>query len=392
MGENEKNQKRKIEVLYLLVAPMIRLGYPEDSLQILKDGERLSKNLKDEKSLAKFYDIIGNYYTAKGGDPLLGIEYSEKCFYVTEKIQDFEIMAKVARGLCGSYIVVGEPLKSADLAAKVIDIIENTKSRHEFSGQEYGAVPVLYALHGHSLGWLGNFDDGNRMGEKALLLGCNNTNLYDLAYINFLCGYLFMFRGDGKKTVEHFQNCIRYCQEGDTIMWLGLGWTGLGIGHYFLGDLDRAQKHMGKGIKIQEKSGIPYYMSFQHLALGLVSFDTGDIHNAESFVRDALKLSVKYKEKWIEAMSRVLIGSILVKTDLTQVEKAIDSIRQGIEILDQRSIKPWSSVGHYFLGKLYTETGTIKKAFENLKKAEGSFQEMGMGFWLSRTQKALQQL
>ncbi len=175
-------------------------------------------------------------------------------------------------------------------------------------------------------------------------------------------------------------------------MWLGLGWTGLGIGYYFLGDLDRAQKHMEKGIKIQKESGIPYYMSFQHLALGLVSFDTGDIHNAGSFVRDALKLSVKYKEKWIEAMARVFIGSILVKTDLTQVEKAIDLIRQGIEILDQRSIKPWSSVGHYFLGKLYTETGTIKKAFENLKKAEGSFQEMGMVFWLSRTQKALQQL
>jgi hypothetical protein len=95
---------------------------------------------------------------AKGGNPLLGIEYSEKCFYVTEKIQDFEIMAKVARGLCGAYIVVGEPLKSANLAAKVTDILGNTNSRYEFTGPESGVVPVLYALHGHSLGWLGNFE------------------------------------------------------------------------------------------------------------------------------------------------------------------------------------------------------------------------------------------
>jgi class 3 adenylate cyclase/tetratricopeptide (TPR) repeat protein len=392
MVENENNQKRKIEVLYLSVAPMIRLGYPEGSLQMLKDGERLSKNLKDERSLAKFYDIIGNYYTAKGGNPLLGIEFSEKCFYVTEKIQDFEIMAKVARGLCGAYIVVGEPLKSANLAAKVIDILENTNSRHEFTGRESGGVAVLYALHGHSLGWLGNFDDGIRIGEKALRLGCHNTNLYDRAYINFLCGYLFMFRGDGKKAIEHFQNCIRYCKEGETVMWLGLGWSGLGIGYYFLGDLDLAYKHMEKGIKIQQKSAIPYYMSFQHLASSLVSFDTGDIYNAGSFAGEALKLSVKYNEKWIEAMARILIGSVLVKTDMTQAEKAIDSIRRGIEILDQRSIKPWSSVGHYFLGKLYADTGIFKKAVENLKKAEGSFKEMGMVFWLSRTQKALQQL
>jgi tetratricopeptide (TPR) repeat protein len=175
-------------------------------------------------------------------------------------------------------------------------------------------------------------------------------------------------------------------------MWLGLGWSGLGIGYYFLGDLDLAYKHMEKGIKIQQKSAIPYYMSFQHLASSLVSFDTGDIYNAGSFAGEALKLSVKYNEKWIEAMARILIGSVLVKTDMTQAEKAIDSIRRGIEILDQRSIKPWSSVGHYFLGKLYTDTGIFKKAVENLKKAEGSFKEMGMVFWLSRTQKALQQL
>jgi hypothetical protein len=47
------------------------LGYPEDSLQILEEGERLSKELGDEKSHANFLSLIGLYYAWKGEDLLL---------------------------------------------------------------------------------------------------------------------------------------------------------------------------------------------------------------------------------------------------------------------------------------------------------------------------------
>jgi hypothetical protein len=44
------------------------------------------------------------------------------------------------------------------------------------------------------------------------------------------------------------------------------------------------------------------------------------------------------------------------------------------------------------LGEVYADTGQQDKALENLKKAEGAFQTMGMDYWLARTQEALGRL
>ncbi|GAG15075.1 unnamed protein product, partial [marine sediment metagenome] len=61
LPETEENKRRGIEVCLLMAAPMLFLAYPEDSLQILQEGERLSKELGDSRSLANFYNWIGFY-------------------------------------------------------------------------------------------------------------------------------------------------------------------------------------------------------------------------------------------------------------------------------------------------------------------------------------------
>ena len=72
---------------------MFLLGFPEDSLEILQKGENLSKDLRDEKSLAYFLSQIGQYYSFKGEDLHLAIQYSEAAFKEAERIDDIELMA-----------------------------------------------------------------------------------------------------------------------------------------------------------------------------------------------------------------------------------------------------------------------------------------------------------
>jgi len=175
-------------------------------------------------------------------------------------------------------------------------------------------------------------------------------------------------------------------------MWLGLGWTGLGMGCYFLGNLETARKHVEKGIQIQKGARIPYYLSFHYLALGMVNLDSGDLKKGERSFKSALKLSEKHSEKWVEGTSKAFLGRMMAKTDASQVERAEEYILEGLKILDDRKIKPWSSIGYYFLGELYTDMGQRKKALDNLKKAHGQFEEMGMDFWLSRTLSVLAQM
>ncbi|MBA7690170.1 hypothetical protein ES703_98694 [subsurface metagenome] len=134
LPETEGNKRRGIEVCLLMVLPTMALGYPEDSLQILQEGEKLSRELGDERSLATFYSSIGLYYTIKG-DLLLGREYAESCFEEAEKIQDIGLMAPIAFDLCWSYIVPGDLLKIAEVAPKVLALLESTQRESESFGK-----------------------------------------------------------------------------------------------------------------------------------------------------------------------------------------------------------------------------------------------------------------
>jgi len=97
------NKKRRLEIHITMQFIMVGLVFPEDSLQILEEGERLSKEIGDEMSLAKIYAIIGMYYSMKG-DSLRALEYNERAFREAEKTEDVERIATTAWTLCQAYL------------------------------------------------------------------------------------------------------------------------------------------------------------------------------------------------------------------------------------------------------------------------------------------------
>ena len=97
-------------------------------------------------------------------------------------------------------------------------------------------------------------------------------------------------------------------------------------------------------------------------------------------------------EKWPEGLSRVLLGRILGKGRKSQYAKAEEYIAQGIKIVEEVKLKPLASQGYLHLGELYADMGQTEKALENLKKAEGMMQEMGMDYWLRRTKEVLKRV
>ena len=392
MNDSIDSKERKIEILQLMAIPMQLLGYPGNSLQFMKVGEKLSKELRDVENLSFFYGVLGSYYSIRGGDPLLGIKYSEKSFNEAEKIQEIEIMAPVSSRLCAFYIIAGDPFKTAFLAPKVIKILERQKRQKDFFGLGNNVYSALNIFYGHSLGWLGDFTKGELLCKKGMEFAIKVDTLNGLALGEFLYGYLYMHRGDGENVKKHFKTCIKYCEEGGALIWLGLAWTGLGIGNFFANDIETALRHIKKGIKIQKEAGIPYYLSFHYFALGMVYLELKKLRNSENSFKHALELSQKYNEKWIEGTSRIYLGATIAQNDKSKLEKAGESINEGIKILNDRKIKPWSSIGYYNLGMLQADCGQLEEALGNLKKAEKMFKEMRMDYWTTRAQETLERL
>jgi len=391
LPETEENKRRGIEVRLSMELCITFSPDRGEVFHIMHEGERLAKELGDEKSLARFYSNIGAHHLMQG-DGLLGLQYMESAFQEGEKIEDVELLASLGFNLCVSYIDTGDFFKVVEVAPKVADLLEKTQKESDCFGGPFNTYSVICADFGYAMGMLGRFEEGVVLCEKGLRPALELNNPFSLGWVEFMHGWLFIAKGEGENTLQHLQKSVLYLEETGFTPLLGHAWSGLGWGYYFMGELETALEHMEKGLKIQSDAGLTHQLSRYHYSLSMVHLDLGNLERARSCIEGAAEVAHNNNEKHIEADSRITLGRVLGKMGGSEGVKAEKSILLGIKILDELKLKPSSSLGYLFLGELYADTGQREKALENLKKAEREFQEMGMDYWLRRTQEVLERL
>jgi class 3 adenylate cyclase/tetratricopeptide (TPR) repeat protein len=391
LPKTNENKKEQIEVRLSLSNPMHLLDYPEDSVEILQEGEKLSKESGDERSLLILRSKLGSYY-ANHGDPLSAVKYTENSFHEAKKTQDIELIAPTACELCNAYLYASEFSKLIDVAYKVLSLLEKSQRERDFFGTRYNVYSGLCALSVIAAGWLGEFQEGEVLYKKGLHFALDVHSLYALGLLELGHGQCLSLLGDGEKAAEHSQKCVNYYEEAQAVLGLGLAWAQVGYGYYLLGDLKKAKDFTEKGIKIHTDAGPPSWLSFQFWLLGIVHFDQGDLKNAQSFMDKALELSEKNNERHWEGVLRIWLGRILGIVAPSDADNAEEYIFHGIKICDELKTRPFSAQGRLFLGELYSDIGQKEKALKNLRRAEEMFQEMGMDYWLIKVQGAVERL
>jgi hypothetical protein len=391
MPESEQHKKEQIETIFLMTVPMRLLGYPEDSIDFLKEGEMLCKKLGDRRSIANLYNFMNLYYSVKG-DPAQSRKYQEDTFLEADKIQDIEIMTPCGYGLCFSYIIDGSFIKLNNIAPKVIALLEKTQRENEFFGMHGNPHSMLHVFYGFALGGLGEFAKGEQLCEKGVASAHRTNHPYSIgtAYLNY--GNFCIFKGDGEKTIKVYQSAIEYQEKSQSTIFLGMSWGFQGVGYYLIGEHDTAIKLLEKGIKMQTDMKLPFVIALMQVYLSMVHFDLGNFNEANALAEQAVKLAQTNREKWIEGFALLQLGRVIGRMERSQLQKAEECIFTGMKILEELKIKPTLSIGFLFLGELYAHAGQKEKSLKNLMQAEGLFQEMGINYWLGRTKKTLEAL
>ena len=172
--------------------------------------------------------------------------------------------------------------------------------------------------------------------------------------------------------------CLRY---GETILYMPILEI---LRSYF----DIKEKDRDPIINRKINAKIPYYLSLHYFALGMVQLASGNFKASQASFNRAFELSHSHNEKWIEGTAQIYLGITIAQDNKSQIETAEKTMLAGIEILDDRKIKPWSSIGYYILGLLQAQRGKMEQARIHLDTAERMFTEMGMNYWLSLTRRA----
>jgi tetratricopeptide (TPR) repeat protein len=299
-------------------------------------------------------------------------------------------MAQTGNYLSALYTGQGWYKKCAELAPKVIDLIERMPKELESF-----ARTNLYCLHlgtyAFSLGMLGKFSDSEALFKKASLQASDIDDLLSLGWIEFCSGIVSLLKGEFQDAVKHYDKAIKYCEQTQNTVIMGLTFAQLSATHARLGNADTAREYIEKSLEIYQARGLPavylvyYFLGMAYLALG-------DLENAHKYAEQALKLSEEEHDTYWQGMCLGLLGRILGKSDKSQSKQAEEYIIQCNKIMDEHEVRPYVSQGYLNLGEFYADTGQGEKALEALKKAESAFQEMGMDYWLRRTQEVLDKI
>ena len=242
------------------------------------------------------------------------------------------------------------------------------------------------------MGFIGDFKEGIALCEKGLRFVQHTDSLYSLGFVEIMYGLLYIVRGDGENAINHLQKAVAYGEKGQIIPVISLASGFLGWGYYLLGNLEAARQYIEKGLQIQEDTGLTMLMSLNKVALSMVHFASGDLNGARTCAEKALELARSNDEKYALGVSLIFLGMILGKVDKLQYSTAEEYIIQGIELCNKWKIRPLRSEGYLYLGELYYDVAQREKGLENLKKAENEFADMGMDYWLRRTQEVLERV
>jgi tetratricopeptide (TPR) repeat protein len=251
----------------------------------------------------------------------------------------------------------------------------------------------MFSYYSNAMYLRGDFRRGEMLYEKGHRFALQTKDITALGMLESQHGLIvILYKGDGHYGVRLLEDGIRHCEEAQFVVVLGHAWMGMGYGYYFLGQIDTARELIEKGLNIQHDLGVRELVSIYYCALSAVHLSSGDLERAQSCAEEALKLSLQNNEKWPEGFSRVALGRALGKRDTSKYAKAEEYILAGIKILEEVKGKPIVAQAQFYLGELYADAGQTKKALASLKKAEGMCQEMGMDYWLRKTQPLLQKL
>lgn len=250
----------------------------------------------------------------------------------------------------------------------------------------------ICGYYGLSLGMLGNFEKGNAFCKKSLRHAIAIGDLRSMGFCENMYGYLYSLIGDWKLSKEHFQKCIKYFEKAQWLWPLSIACSGLAYVSSFLGDGENAYRYLEKVHKLKRESPIEIFSSLLYALIGTSYINLKDLKSGRKYFEKALSLAERNDEKHVQGLSRIGLGRILANTDASQIEKAGEYIQSGIALLEKISVCPHYSTGYFDLGCLYADIGQKDKAVKTLKKAEKLFQEMGMKYWIAKTQEVLGRL
>jgi len=388
--EGAEQKKNKLEILHAMMSPIILLNFPDESLGLLEEGATISRELDDQKSLIRFYGNIGFFHTVKGRHQE-GIRFSGKAFDEAVAINDLTAMAQTAPDLCVSNLATGQFKTVIEITSCMVHAIHKAEKEQDNFGGPAIVYPTFYALSGFSMAHLGRFEEGLSNCLYGLEEAKASDNLFTISLSRNYTGMAYLLRGAWKEARDYFRRCLEGLAQVEFVQIKAFVKAVSGVTEAYIGDPIRGRALAEEGLNAYQEAGISGQVSTLQCYVGMCCYASGDFEDANLFMKKALASAMENGEAYLKGVALIWDGRIMGQLPDNAPLKTVQRIEEGIDVLAELDTKPDLSIGHFFLGELYTRRNQKKEAKTHLKTAGTSFKEMNMDYWLEETEKIMNQ-
>ena len=387
------NQAKELEIRLAMDIPLRSMDYPEGSLDNLQEAEKLAEELDERISKIMVHSKIGWYHMVRG-DAALGLKKAEVAFVEAAEAEAPDLAVPVALNVTQALFAGGNFKEVVRVASSTIALLERTHTESMYrSGMcNENVYCMLLAWGGISWAHLGEFEKARASLEKSLSYARGIEDLASTTFALQLSGTVFWMQGDGKTAARYLQEALTSLEKVGNSMMLGGCWGNLAAALILQGDCQAAAECLDKGLELQQRSGVTPFLSNFYWVKGWIEIEAGQSSEARGHLEESLRLAVANRERSVEGLAGIYLGRAISREANPNYIEAEQSIVQGMRIFEELEMKLWIAQGRLFLSEIYDDMGHKAKALNNLKKAEKSFSEMGMDYWLQRTQGLLEKL
>jgi class 3 adenylate cyclase/tetratricopeptide (TPR) repeat protein len=384
----DQNLIQKLNLLILLSDCMYTLAYPEDSLEILENGKKLSDELGDMRKRVIFQRHIGYLYGTRG-QHLLAIKCIRDCLPDIKKLNDFDLAIQATTELCILYARAGRCYEIVKIAPEIINTAIYKEKEISLKNKAAIAYARLLSIYGVSLGLTGNFPHALKTLQQSIISAKNTDDLFVLTSCEWHYGFCLVFKGDPDAAIVHFNNSLKSCEKAKWIWHIGWIYTFLGLAYLLKNDFDTAKQNAKHGLTLQNNSKVEAFLSIPHWVLSEIYLETDYLEKAHSHIQTALRFAKKNNEESFESLSLITQGRVYHKFKIQPPDVSINCILRGIIIAEELKLKSFCGIGYFRIGELYFQQGEHKNALKHLKIAQAMFKEMEINYWLNKTQSLL---
>lgn len=378
---------QKCILIYIRLFIMsVQLSRFEDQPEYLNKGMKLALSVKNKLMECSMYNLKA-MHSLGIGKVKESLKFNLHACELADKLQDTGAIVTTKTFLVPIYLLLGSFTKAYQTGNEVLKFMPSIDYQPPLYPFPLGYIISLHIHRAYAC--TGNFSIlENKEAPWIVAANIKQPSVKSLSVIGALA-FSYYVKGEFAEAIEYLSQALFYSSELETIVNIPIYAAPLGCSYLYLNNLEEGRIYINHAINIAQSIKFTFLsvIVLDVICEGLLLLKEFEL--AKEFSEQALKIA---SESGLEGQKASLLR-IAAEIDLNlpnpdhgEIKKKLD---KALQITRKHNMLPNAGHCHFTYAKLYQQIGDVEKYQNELNNAFKYYKKLGMTFWLTQCQQAL---